>query len=223
MPKFLAVTSSLPVPALTCSWGGIIQPLYPGVLGLLLSLGHRETGVLLFPLWSWAFSLWRAEQPGYMGCLSGRSGRISRWNFWMKARKGEKKASPSPAPDIPRSWVLPSQGSEPPSAPAQPQHRKASPPPAREHQITWEGSLPGRSPLCYLCSWAQQVTSFAQLQPSPRGVPGMWAAPCAPCAPGSATRPGFPIGMLPRQQQGGAGAALPDAFLVGFFFLSAYL
>lgn len=106
-------------------------------------------------------------------------------------------------------------------------------PPAWEHQIIWEHSLPGRSPLCYLSSWAQQVTSFARLHPKPPGCPGQVGIPCATAATGSATRSG-PAGFSHRDvssipvRHGRGKAALAamgswssiSSCIPGFFFFS---
>lgn len=109
-------------------------------------------------------------------------------------------------------------------------------PPAWEHQIIWEHSLPGRSPLCYLSSWAQQVTSFARLHPKPPGCPGQVDSPCATAATGSATRSG-PAGFSHRDvssipvRHGRGKAALAamgswssiSSCIPGFFFFSLCL
>lgn len=169
-------------PAVTCPGKGILQRLYPAVLGLLPSLGHRETGVLFFPLWSWGFSLRRAEQPGYTGSF-GSAGSHFQVEFLDESKKGKKQQKQVPFLIPPGCWVLPSQGSELPSAPAQP--GKASPRPSL------------RTPNNLGTLLAGQVTPLLPLVLGSAGDPSFTAAPGVSRAGGQPPVPPQPPAVPP--------------------------
>jgi len=81
-----------------------------------------------------------------------------------------------------------------------------------EHQIISKFSLPGRSPLRYLSSRAQQATGFARLRPNPPASPGRAGSPRLPSHPASGAarwaRPsvGFPRWHWPPPTRDGGGA-----------------